>query len=30
LRDHYGLQRPPSVFDDPDWVPELEEAVAGV
>jgi FMN-dependent oxidoreductase (nitrilotriacetate monooxygenase family) len=30
LRDHYGLAWPPSVFDNPNWVPELEEAVAGV
>jgi FMN-dependent oxidoreductase (nitrilotriacetate monooxygenase family) len=30
LREHYGLPWPSSVFDDPDWVPELEEAVAGV
>src|SRR5207302_2484791 len=30
LRDHYGLPLPASVFDDPSWVPELMEAVAGV
>jgi alkanesulfonate monooxygenase SsuD/methylene tetrahydromethanopterin reductase-like flavin-dependent oxidoreductase (luciferase family) len=30
LREHYGLTRPASVFDDPGWVPELQEAVAGV
>src|SRR5436305_1049453 len=30
LREHYGLPLPASVFDDPSWVPELTEAVAGV
>src|SRR5258705_11058925 len=30
LREHYGLPLPASVFDDPSWVPELMEAVAGV
>jgi alkanesulfonate monooxygenase SsuD/methylene tetrahydromethanopterin reductase-like flavin-dependent oxidoreductase (luciferase family) len=30
LREHYGLPLPESVFDDPSWVPELTEAVAGV
>src|SRR3954468_18086880 len=30
LREHYGLPLPDSVFDDPSWVPELMEAVAGV
>jgi hypothetical protein len=30
LRKHYGLPLPASVFDDPTWVPELQEAVAGV
>jgi len=30
LREHYGLAWPASVFDDPGWVPALEEAVAGV
>ena len=30
LREHYGLPWPASVFDQPGWVPELREAVAGV
>jgi len=30
LREHYGLPWPESVFDQPGWVPELREAVAGV
>ena len=30
LREHYGLSWPASVFDDPTWVPELQEAAAGV
>ena len=30
LRDHYGLPWPPSVFDNPAWTPELEDAPAGV
>ncbi len=30
LRDHYGLNWPPSVFDQPGWTPQLREAVAGV
>jgi FMN-dependent oxidoreductase (nitrilotriacetate monooxygenase family) len=30
LREHYGLPWPASVFDQPGWVPELKEAVAGV
>jgi alkanesulfonate monooxygenase SsuD/methylene tetrahydromethanopterin reductase-like flavin-dependent oxidoreductase (luciferase family) len=30
LREHYGLSWPESVFDDPAWIPELQEAVAGV
>src|SRR5204863_3298045 len=30
LREHYGLPLPASVFDDPSWVSELMEAVAGV
>ncbi len=30
LRDHYGLDWPPSVFDQPGWTPQLREAVAGV
>lgn len=30
LREHYGLPRPASVFDQPGWMPELQEAVAGV
>jgi len=30
LREHYGLPWPASVFDDPAWKAELQEAVAGV
>jgi FMN-dependent oxidoreductase (nitrilotriacetate monooxygenase family) len=30
LRDHYGLPPPPSVFDDPNWKPELRELPAGI
>src|SRR6202030_4294111 len=30
LREHYGLRRPGSVFDDPAWEPELQDAPAGV
>jgi FMN-dependent oxidoreductase (nitrilotriacetate monooxygenase family) len=30
LRDHYGLPWPASVFDDPAWTAELQDAVAGV
>ena len=30
LRDHYGLPWPASVFDDPAWVAELQDAVAGL
>ena len=30
LRDHYGLPWPESVFDSPDWTPELHEAAAGI
>ena len=30
LREHYGLPWPASVFDDPGWKAELQEAVAGV
>ena len=30
LREHYGLPWPASVFDQPGWVPELKEAIAGV
>jgi FMN-dependent oxidoreductase (nitrilotriacetate monooxygenase family) len=30
LREHYGLPWPASLFDQPGWVPELREAVAGV
>jgi FMN-dependent oxidoreductase (nitrilotriacetate monooxygenase family) len=30
LRNHYGLTWPESVFDSPDWTPELHEAAAGI
>lgn len=30
LRDHYGLPRPASVFDDPSWTGGLKESMAGV
>ena len=30
LREHYGLPWPASVFDDPAWVAELQDAVAGL
>jgi FMN-dependent oxidoreductase (nitrilotriacetate monooxygenase family) len=30
LREHYGLPWPASVFEDPAWKPELEDAPAGV
>ena len=30
LREHYGLPWPASVFDDPAWVAELRDAVAGL
>jgi FMN-dependent oxidoreductase (nitrilotriacetate monooxygenase family) len=30
LREHYGLGSPPSVFDDPDWQPQLRDAAAGI
>jgi FMN-dependent oxidoreductase (nitrilotriacetate monooxygenase family) len=30
LREHYGLPRPESVFDDPAWIPELHDAAAGI
>ena len=30
LREHYGLPWPASVFDDPAWTAELQDAVAGV
>jgi hypothetical protein len=30
LREHYGLPQPPSVFDDPNWVPERRELPAGI
>jgi FMN-dependent oxidoreductase (nitrilotriacetate monooxygenase family) len=30
LRDHYRLPWPRSVFDSPDWTPELHEAAAGI
>jgi FMN-dependent oxidoreductase (nitrilotriacetate monooxygenase family) len=30
LREHYGLSRPTSVFDNPGWIPELQEAAAGI
>jgi len=30
LREHYGLARPNSVFDNPLWTPELHDAPAGV
>ena len=30
LREHYGLPRPPSVFDDPASKAEAHDAVAGV
>jgi len=30
LREHYGLPRPPSVFDDPNKRVELKESTAGV
>ena len=30
LREQYGLPWPASVFDQPGWVPEVQEAVAGV
>lgn len=30
LREHYGLPWPKSVFDDPEWKPELVEAAAGI
>ncbi len=30
LREHYGLPWPASVFDDPAWKGELQEAAAGV
>ncbi len=30
LREHYGLPWPQSVFDDPDWQPQLREAAAGI
>ncbi len=30
LRDHMGLPRPPSVFDDPGWTAEPLAAVAGI
>jgi FMN-dependent oxidoreductase (nitrilotriacetate monooxygenase family) len=30
LREHYGLPQPPSVFDDPNWQPELRELPAGI
>ena len=30
LREHYGLPRPASVFDDPAWTAELNETAAGV
>ncbi|HUC71912.1 MAG TPA: LLM class flavin-dependent oxidoreductase [Stellaceae bacterium] len=30
LREHYGLSRPKSVFDDPAWTSEMHEAVAGI
>jgi FMN-dependent oxidoreductase (nitrilotriacetate monooxygenase family) len=30
LREHYGLASPSSIFDDPAWTPELEDAPAGV
>src|SRR5262249_8869653 len=30
LREHFGLPRPASVFDDPSWTAEPLEAVAGI
>jgi FMN-dependent oxidoreductase (nitrilotriacetate monooxygenase family) len=30
LREHYDLPWPASVFDDPDWKAELQDAIAGV
>jgi hypothetical protein len=30
LREHYGLPRPKSVFDDPAWTAEPLQAAAGV
>jgi FMN-dependent oxidoreductase (nitrilotriacetate monooxygenase family) len=30
LREHYGLPRPASAFDDPDWKPQLRETAAGI
>jgi hypothetical protein len=30
LREHYGLPRPASVFEDPAWTAELQDAPAGV
>jgi FMN-dependent oxidoreductase (nitrilotriacetate monooxygenase family) len=30
LREHYGLPWPQSVFESPDWTPELHEAAAGI